>query len=870
MHRIVDFSLRPFAAASLALLLASARGHAAVPTPESLEKIARPFFSEHCTKCHGEKKQKGDLRVDNLTIDFDSPKIMGHWEEIMNRINSGDMPPDDVDKRPKPEDIARVAEWIAAQLREADSSRQSSAGERVAFRKLTREEYANSIRDLLGVTFDVTDPTGLPEDPDWHGIQRIGSVLTLSATHIEKYLAAADSVLTEALGLGPQPKRERVTWSPSDIRGGGWKGLEKEYQARGIADKVRLDIVPNNGALDDHSIRIKTAGDYRVRVKLSGLRPPGGRPPRLRLYAADIGRTLFEQDVEAPEDQPATIEFRTHLPVGDHPIHIVNSVPGPNPEARRSRPGPNSIAFTSLQSRIPWQMKFTDDDGKPILPFLLLDSIEWDGPIVDSWPTTAYQRIFFGGERATKDVAYAREIITRFAERAWRRPVTNAEMDRYVALAGKAQQFGDDFDQSIKTALSAVLCSKSFLYIVEGNARPVATAANRQAAGACDCEKPAAATLAKAAIAPAAPPLSSPAAPQPPGAPAPTATGSAPLTDWELASRLSYFLWSSMPDQHLLDLARAGKLHERDTLRAEVRRMLADPKAEEFASSFPHQWLQLRRVGMFPPDKVLYPEYDEYLEKSMIGETTGFFDNVLKRNASLREFLDSDWTMLNERLAKFYGVEGVEGDSFRRVALKPEDHRGGLLTQAAILSLTSDGTRHRPVHRGVWVLESIVGKPPPPPPANVPALTTPDANSPKTTIRQKLEAHRSDANCAACHRRIDPLGIAFDNYDAIGHWRVVETVHAGVGEDPKLDPSGELYDGRTFGDAVGLKKILVDDTDKFAVAFTEKLATYALRRGTTFSDRVELKHVTDQARADDYKLASLIEGFVTSDLFQQR
>jgi mono/diheme cytochrome c family protein len=849
----VAFSLRFAASASLALFLAAGPACAAVQSPESLEKVARPFFSEHCTKCHGEKKQKGDLRVDNLVIDFDSPKIMGHWEEIMNRINSGDMPPDDVDKRPKADDVARVSEWIAGQLREADAARQSSSEDRVAFRKLTREEYANSIRDLLGVSFDVTDPTGLPEDPDWHGIQRIGSVLTLSATHVEKYLAAADSVLTEALGLGPEPKRELVHWSAFDLRGGGWKGLEKEYERRGIADKVRMDVVPNNGALDDRGIRIKTGGEYIVRVKLSGLRPPGGRPPRLRFYAADISRTLFEQDIDVPEDKPETLEFRVHLPPGDHPVHIVNSVPGPNPEARRSRPGPNTIAFTDLQSRIPWQMKFTDDDGKPILPFLLIDWIEWDGPIVASWPTTAYQKIFFGGEHATKDAAYAREILTRFAERAWRRPVTAGEMDRYVKLTEQARQYGDDFDGSIKTALSAILCSKSFLYIVEGNAKPVVAAADK---AACDGGKPAKVTLATASAAPAVP--------------APKAAPASTLTDWELASRLSYFLWSTMPDEHLFDLARAGKLHDRDTLRAEVQRMLADPKAAEFVSSFARQWLQLRRVGMFPPDKVLYPDYDDYLEKSMVGETVGFFDDVLKRNASLREFLDSDWTMLNERLAKFYGIDGVEGEAFRRVALKPEDHRGGLLTQAAILSLTSDGTRHRPVHRGVWVLESIVGKPAPVPPANVPALTTPDANAPKTTVRQKLESHRSDPNCNACHRRIDPLGIAFDNYDAIGHWRTVEAVHAGTGEDPKLDPSGELYDGRKFADAVALKKILLDDTDKFAAAFTEKLATYALRRGTLFSDRVELRKVTDEAKPDGYRLKSVIEDFVTSDLFQKR
>ena len=805
-----------------------------------LDTVVKPFFTEHCAKCHGEKKHKGDLRVDTLTIDFDSPKIMGHWEEIMNRINSGDMPPDDVEKRPQPDDIARVAEWIAAQLREADSAKQSSAGERVAFRKLSREEYANTIRDLLGVTFDVADPAGLPEDPDWHGIQRIGSVLTLSPTHVEKYLAAAETVLNEALSLSPQPKRDVIHWSPFFLRG---KSFEKEYQARGIADKVRTDIVPNNGALDDHGLEIKTTGDYLVRVKLSGLRPAGGRAPRLRLYAPGLSRTLFEQDIEAPEDQPVTIEFRTHLPAGKHSIHIVNSVPGPNPEARRSRASGTPVAFTSLQARVPWQLKFTDDDGKPIVPFLLLDWIEWDGPIADSWPTAAHRQIFFGGENATKDLAYAREIIARFAGRAWRRPALAAEVDRLVKLTGKAQSLGDNFESSVKTALLAVLCSKNLVYLVEsGTGVP---------------------PVGQAGVSPATRSGRMPAGP--------TAGTAVPrLTDWELASRLSYFLWSTMPDPRLFDLARENKLHEPGTLGAEVRRMLSDPKAAEFADAFPRQWLQLRRVGMFAPDKVLYPDYDEYLETSMIGETVGFFGDVLKRNASLREFLDSDWTLLNERLAAFYDIDRVHGAGFQRVSLQPEDHRGGLLTQAAVLSLTSDGTRHRPVHRGVWVLESIIGKPPPPPPANVPALNTPAANAPKTTVREKLEAHRSDANCNACHRKIDPLGIAFDNYDAIGHWRTVETVPNGIGADPKLDPGGELPDGRTFADANGLKKLLLGDIDKFAAAFTEKLATYALRRGTTFTDRAELKLVAGQSKANDYKLASLIESLVTSELFLKR
>ena len=243
---------------------------------------------------------------------------------------------------------------------------------------------------------------------------------------------------------------------------------------------------------------------------------------------------------------------------------------------------------------------------------------------------------------------------------------------------------------------------------------------------------------------------------------------------------------------------------------------------------------------------------------------------MLRRNGSLREFLDSDWTMLNERLATHYGIEGIRGDAMQRVSLTPEQHRGGLLTQGSVLSLTSDGTRHRPVHRGVWMLDAIIGKPAPPPPANVPALSTPAPDQKKTTVREKLEQHRADPNCTACHTKIDPLGIAFDNYDAIGRWRTVETVKDGIGADPKLDASGMLADGRRFKDAADLKKLLLGDSDKFAAAVTDKLATYALRRGMTFSDREELKRIAERAKADDYRIASLVEYFVISPLFVKR
>lgn len=780
----------------------------------TLHPLVKPFFAEHCNSCHGEKKQKGDLRVDNLTFDFNSPKSLMHWEEIMNRINSGDMPPED-EARPKPEEISRVADWITSQLQEAEVAKQSSASERVALRKLSREEYANSVRDLLGVNFDVKGPSGLPEDPDWKGFERISSVLTLSPAHVEKYLAAADAILDEALSLRPEPKREVIRWGAFDMR---WKSFSEEYKARGIADQVRIEIVPNNYTTDSWNIEIKTTGEYLLKLKLSGLRPEGGRAPRLKVYMSSIDKTLIEQDIDTAEDKPITVEARVHLIAGKYPVRIINSVPGPNPEGRRSRHSGTPNAFTSTRSRVPWQLKLTDDDFKPIQPTLIVDSVEWDGPIVDSWPTAAHQRLFFGGDKVTKDAAYARQIVSRFAEQAWRRPVQPAEVDHLLKPFAKAQELGEAFEPAVKNSLMAVLCSKSFLYLEEGDA-----AKN---------------------------------APQ--------------LTDWELASRLSYFLWSTRPNERLLGLAKSNQLHEKEVLHAEVKRMLKDPKAASFAQSFPRQWLQLRKVGMFPPDKVLYPEYDENLEQSMVAETLGFFNEVLKRNGSLREFLNSDWTMINERLANHYGIEGIRGDQLQRVSLKPEDHRGGLLTQAAVLSLTSDGTRHRPVHRGVWMLESIIGKPPPPPPANVPALSTPTPNAKKTTVREKLEQHRADPNCTACHNKIDPLGIAFDNYDAIGRWRLVETIKEGKGDNPPLDPSGKLADGRGFGGSVELKKLLLDDTDKFAAAFAEKLATYALRRGMTFSDRDELKKIASESQAAGYKLSSLIESLVTSPLFVKR
>ena len=788
------------------LSVASSRGDVA----NGFDTVARPFVEAHCLRCHGEKKQKGNLRLDTLARDFAEPFAASRWADVLDRISSGEMPPEG-EPPPRPEEAAPVVEWIAGQLREGEAARLARR-EHVTFHKLTREEYANTIHDLLGVHFDPADPTGLPEDPNWQGFERIGSVLSVSPAHVEKYFAAAEAVLNEALPASAPKKlsKHQDVWS---LR---YHGQREKAAELGLADRARVELWPHDGL--DVGADFPESGDYRMRIKVSGLKPPKGRAPHIEVYAKGLDRMLFEQDVVTKENEPATLDFTFHVSSGHHDIRLTCEAPGPSNLPRHGRYDPGRF-FTTIQEsstgRQPWQWKLTDEDGVPLRPFLIVDFVDVEGPLQSSWPTPQHEKLFGGG---VEDAAHARDILTHFAERAFRRPLREAETDRLVNLFENEQKSGEKFESAVKTALVAILCAKDFLYLVEGSA----DRANSR------------------------------------------------LTDWELASRLSYFLWSTMPDDRLFALARTNALHEPAVLRGEVARMLHDPKAERFTTGFPRQWLQLKRVGMFPPDKRLYPDYDAHLEKSMVAEGTEFFREVLEKNLSVREFLDSDWTVLNARLAEHYGVTGVRGDQFRRVALRTEDHRGGLLTQAGVLSLTSDGQRHRPVHRGKWLLESIFNRPPAPPPANVKPIEPTPAGQPKATLRMKLEAHKSDANCAACHRKIDPLGVAFDNYDAIGRWRTEEVVKDGDGANPQVDASGVLPDGRKFADAAELRRLLVADTDKFAAALVEKLATYAMRRAMIIDDRRLLAAPISQVVKTDYRLHDMVEALVVSDLFQQR
>lgn len=799
----------------LAFLAASGRAsetrQAAEPQQTSeFQRAVGGYLQTHCLTCHGEDRQEGEFRIDELSenVGLEDTSL---WAEVRERISSGEMPPEDFEHQPTADQSTAVTQWLTDRIQAGEQQRMAER-QRVSFYRLSRPEYVHTVEDLLGVHFDASDPGGFSEDPRWDGFDRIGAALSLSASHVEKYLEAAETILDEAYPPEPSEPIELVKPAvpPNTIR----EPYRSRLEQQGLLDKVRFDLWPQDKHRYSKPGRLPAPGIYEMQIRLSGLKPAGGRPPRLKVYHRKLDRVLFEQDVVAPEDQPITLSFRTHLPEGSHDILVINDVPGPSNLPRSGRHGRKP--FVSIaHGRIPWQLKLTDEQGAALYPFLILDEARWTGPIITDRQKALRARYM---PEDPSDMASVAEGLGRFARQAFRRPLREGELDRYLAIVRAELHADADPREAVKTGMLAVLCSNAFLYIVEGS-----EAETRHR-----------------------------------------------LNDWELASRLSYFLWSTMPDEELVSLAATGELHEREHLREQLQRMLADPRADRFCDSFAAGWLQLHKVGVFPPDEKLYPDYDDHLQQSMIQETVAYFREVLRNDRSLRDFLDSDWTVTNGRLASFYGIDQVDGDQFRRVPLQPQHRRGGLLTQASILSLTSDGTRHRPVHRGVWISENILGRSPPPPPANVDPIEPNPTDAPKATLRQKLAAHMQHAACASCHRKIDPLGLAFENYNAIGRWRTEEVVQQGRGKNPAVDPSGELPDGRSFANAQEFKRLLLEDLDTFQETFIEKLATYALRRPMTFEDRESIEQIADAGRKADYRLSFILEQLVLSDLFQTR
>ena len=783
------------------------------------------FLKKHCVACHGPEKMKGDVRIDQLSRDFKRGADTHHWAELIEQVNSGAMPPKK-EPRPTQAEISAFVTNLDARLKEGRAVRMA-ARPAVTHYRLSRKEYQNTVYDLLGVRYDPAKPGELNEDTLWHGFERIGSQLSLSPSHVDRYYRAAGLVLDRAFPVTPGEAR-KVRKTAAELRYGGGKQQQAALDRFGIKRPLRYLLFPGNvqNALSSNwfgNTGPEQSGLYKMRIQASGIRPPGGQMAHLSIGKRTGEETvdaLIEFDIQAPEDKPQVYEFEVFLEMPatlDFCVVATDVVDRRAGAAfRNALSSQGGYIFTHSSESLllnPNAPQMFDGKGNGIFSTVLLDWIEWEGPLV-SEAEKARRKGLLPPDDATAEIVA--EHLQRFAESAWRRPVKKEELEQYLNSYRTERKAGEKTADAYRVALQGVLTSRHFIYLVEGD-----TVARER------------------------------------------------LSDTELASRLSYFLWSSMPDNGLLAAGKSGTL-KAEGLKKEVDRMLADSKANRFVEDFTRQWLQLHRVGMFPPDKKLYPNYDAWLEESMRAEPVEFFREMFAKNISIDGFIHAEWTVANARLCDFYGLPEPKSSGFQRVSLKPEDHRGGLLTMGAVLGLTSDGTRHRPVHRGVWVSGAIFGKTPPPPPANVSAIEPSPPESPKATLRQKIEAHRNNANCAACHAKIDPLGLAWDNYDAIGQWRTLEKVAQGRGADPMIDPSGLMPDGRAFKDANEFKRLLLDDHEKVARAFIEHLCTYALRRVLTVDDQEDLKAIEAEAKKNQFRVKDIVRAVALSDLIRKR
>jgi len=594
---------------------------------EVFEEKIWPFLDQQCTKCHGDAKAKGGLNLEQMDGEFIAgSREARHWQEVMDRMNLGEMPPEK-EKRPDPAQAEEVVAWILSSLETAIAESREGAG-RVVMRRLNRNEYNYTVQDLLGLKDEPADH--FPADNTAHGFDNIGRALTMSPLLMEKYMAAAEKLLDRAIVTGekPKPVKARLETENQYYRFTRQKSLRPYNSIIVRENDILLMSLQKYWLPSIDAYKFRRDGIYAFRVRAHSFEG-GEYPPRMEMDFE--GTKIWEGDV-LPEAR--VIEVRVPVEVSDSSPRRVFRVAHSNHRTNLTMP-------------------------------LALDWLEIEGPIYDEWPPDSHKRIFFKGEEAKKDAGYAREIVERFATRAFRRPLKEQELMNLMKLFQEEQSSGTSFAESIKATLAAVLCSHDFLFLAE-----------------------------------------------------PDSLESRPLNAFELASRLSYFLWSSMPDEELLACAKDGSLKKPQTLEKQVRRMIANPKSQRFVKNFVGQWLQTRLVGSFPPDKKLFPSYEYHLERSMIAETEEFFSEILHQDLSALNFLDSDFTMLNQRLARHYGIEGVQGDEFRKVKLPEGSPRGGVMTHASMLSGLSDGTRAKPIKRGVWILENLLGSSVPPPPPN--------------------------------------------------------------------------------------------------------------------------------------------------------
>ncbi len=810
-----------FLAGALSLLLTvMVETSPSAPPPAVGDKAFRGFISAQCYACHDTENKEAGLALDTLDANFDDKATFDKWTHVFDRMRSGEMPPPE-EPRPDAKELTAHLDTLSKALYAQNLKEQTTQG-RTILRRLNRVEYENSVHELLGIDTPIKEI--LPQDMPQHGFDTVADGMRLSQLHMEKYLEAADLALDAAIRLtaAPDPIKHRFLYKENNYC---LQQLKYEHpQILERDDGVVLFTLNNTNRIAGKvgTLIINEAGLYRLRVSAYGYQTQ--RPLMLALQSAGKGRQnlIMLGFFDFPPDKPKEMEITAHLNVGDF------------------------IVPTPLDLEIP-------ADGKAVYektpqtftgPGVVVQWIEVEGPIQKSWPPPSVAKIF--GDTPLKEIpkdkqldvngtrrayelappdakAGVKSLIEKFATRAFRRPLETGEADIFVKLATDSLDAGRNFEDALRVGLRGVLVAPQFLLFDEKPGK---------------------------------------------------------LDDYALATRLAYFLWSAPPDDELLLQAAARKLAQPGMLRAQTERMLTSPKAQGFTRNFLGQWLDIRNIDATRPDGSLYPDYDESLKVSMVAETEAFFNEILQKNLSVSNFINSDFVMINRRLADHYNIPNVAGQEIHKVALPADSVRGGVLTQAAVLKVTANGTISSPVLRGVWVLKRLFGITLPPPPPNVGAIE-PDTRD-ATTVREQLAKHSTLKSCAGCHAKIDPPGFALESFDVIGGWRErYRSVKGGDPEPKKLlgqkiwqyklgravDATGELPDGRKFADVREFKKLIMEQQDQVAEAIIGKLLTYGTGAGMQFADRWVVEDVLKKAKAQNLGLRTIVHEVVQSSAF---
>ena len=773
---------------------------------------AESVLSRYCLTCHNEKLKTGGLALS--PADFrDIPSQAEKWEKVIRKLRTKTMPPTGLPK-PDAAGYEAAASYLETKI-DAAAAAHPNPGRTEIVHRLNRTEYQNAIHDLLDL--DVDGSALLPADDQSYGFDNIAGVLKMSPTLLERYMGAAREISRLAIGASELAPAEETVRLRSDLsqydqleglpfgtRGGAAVQHNFPQDGEYVIKAELLDLFAGAQVREPHQLEVAIDGQ-RVKVFTLEPRRPFARPAA----PVNVETKAKEPPKPSPEEAQA-------LGFGGKPPEFEVRVP--------VKAGPRLLTVTfvkktsALSESIRQPFARPHGEGDYLLYEPHLGTITIAGPFnaQAAHDTPSRERIFSCyPSQSAQETTCAKQILSALARRAYRRPVSDADMTGLLRFyeEGRAET---GFDAGIERALRAILVSPDFLYRVE--LPPQKVAVNN---------------------------------------------GLIPLSDVELASRLSFFLWSSIPDDELLGLAAQGKLHDPAILERQVQRMLRDQRSSALAANFASQWLRLRNVLGQQPDDVLFPNFNDNLRHDFVQETELFFGSVVKENRSVLDLLTADYSFLNERLADFYGISNVQGNHFRRVTIT-DPNRRGLLGQASVLMVTSLSNRTSPVARGKWILENVLGTPPPPPPPNVPDLKDHGSNGQVLSLRERMEQHRANPACAGCHVRMDPLGFAMENFDAVGRWRTVAE-NGGT-----IDASGVLPDGTKFNGPGELRALLVRNPEQFVTVVAEKLFVYALGRGMEYYDEPTIRQIVRGASRDNYGFASLVLQLVKSTPFMER